>query len=129
MKATPNPMTIPAQWREWAEPLADWLMARVVVRRDVYGDYSGDGRHLHVRRNQEVVRGQHLHHLVDQHGLQLRGRSPVAVHSLAHDEEPCPAQSCVVKGRRDHGGRVRAALQLRFSAWRYMRSHRASAAW
>jgi P4 family phage/plasmid primase-like protien len=37
-----NP-SIPAAWRKHAEALADWLLVRVFVRRDVFGAYTDDG--------------------------------------------------------------------------------------
>jgi hypothetical protein len=43
-------------WAKHAEALADWAMARLVVRRDVYGHYpEGEGRTAHLPLTRDVL--------------------------------------------------------------------------
>jgi hypothetical protein len=64
-------------WSKHAEPLADWTLSRVVVRQDVYGVYSrdGKGRTEHEPPTREIL----IRH--------FRGEITIALHSTSTQNE------------------------------------------
>jgi P4 family phage/plasmid primase-like protien len=91
-----NGSTIAEQWAEHAEALADWTMARVAVRHDVYGAYTADGNQF--TAHEPLTRSRLVRHYLGEAG------GVVGLHSIstsnlcksvawdidAHDEEADP---------------------------------------
>jgi hypothetical protein len=67
--------TIAAAWARHAEAYADWLLARVFVRRDVFGGYTDDGR-------QYTARGPVTRKVLVRH---CRGERTVGAHTTSPD--------------------------------------------
>jgi putative DNA primase/helicase len=67
---------VPAAWRIHAEAYADWMMARLFARKDVYGGYTADGR-------QFTARGPVTRDLLVRHA---RGEITVGAHLIGADD-------------------------------------------
>jgi hypothetical protein len=64
-----------AGWKKHAEALADWTLARVVVRKDVYGGHKPDGSRF--TSHEPVTREVLIRH--------YRGEITIGVHSISPD--------------------------------------------
>jgi hypothetical protein len=96
MNGVATPEIIAGQWAEHAEALADWALARVVVRRDVFGAYTDDGGQI--TAHEPLTRDVLVRHYRGEPGavMGLHSTSPdnqcltVAWDIDAHDEKADP---------------------------------------
>ncbi|MBV8265113.1 MAG: PriCT-2 domain-containing protein [Planctomycetaceae bacterium] len=84
-------------WRRHAEAIADWMLSRIVVRKDVYGSYyEADGQFKQVTTHKPLTRDVLIRHstgrtIVGAHLISPDGRCLAAVADIdAHDEKANP---------------------------------------
>ena len=74
-------------WRQNCEPLADWTMARIMVRQDVYGVVLSDGKRLTEHR--AIDRPLLIRHYRGEINVGLHLTSPDNVLQVSHRGYRC----------------------------------------